>query len=81
MNLFTTVITIDIDTSTAQVDPQNTTSTSRVKKKRGDYVKTAASLVLGPDFEFDSPNTLNDITGLAIYDELDKVRFFVGLQL
>ncbi|KAG6916845.1 hypothetical protein DXG01_005144 [Tephrocybe rancida] len=60
----------------SQVTPEDATSTSRIKStKPSDYVKTAASSVLGSDFKFNPSNLVNDneITDLAIYDELTKV--------
>ncbi|KAG6860465.1 hypothetical protein C0995_010819 [Termitomyces sp. Mi166 len=59
----------------SQVNPQSMPSTSRVKPKCDDYVRTAASSVLGSDFKFKPLSPLNDneIVGLAIYNELTKV--------
>ncbi|KAG5730322.1 hypothetical protein E4T56_gene10508 [Termitomyces sp. T112] len=59
----------------SQVNYHNATSASRVKPKCEDYVKTAASSVLGSDFKFKSPTpaSVNESTGLAIYDELTKI--------
>ncbi|KAG6877261.1 hypothetical protein C0993_009030 [Termitomyces sp. T159_Od127] len=66
----------------SQVDSQYTTSTARVKSKRANYVQTAASSVLGSDFEFNPSNTVSDdeFTGLAIYDELSKILPYRSTQ-